>query len=185
MVDAVEPTDAMRAAAEAHPRVRWHPGKAERTGLPSGRFDVVVCAQAFHWFETAAALDEFARLLKPGGRLVILNNRCDLNNALTAEFRRIVDEALGPHYAERHGNGRASIRVSTLFRDYATEHHANVRAFDAEGFVGYARSSSRYGGEIRDTLDRRLIEAYRRHADADGLARFAWITEVHSAVRAP
>ncbi|MBL8991111.1 MAG: class I SAM-dependent methyltransferase [Phycisphaerae bacterium] len=184
LVDAVDPNDAMRSAAAPHPRVRWHSGDAGRTGLADGRYDLVVCAQAFHWFEPGAALAEFARLLKPGGRLVIMNNRRDRSNAMASEYQRILDGALGPHHSERFGNGRSAIKGSPCFGDLETERHVNDRMLSAEEFVGYARSSSRYGDVAREEVDWLLREAHRGNAEADGRALFRWITEVHSAARA-
>ena len=48
VVDAVEPSDAMRAQASSVPGVTWHGGVAEDTGLPDGAFDIVVFAQSWH-----------------------------------------------------------------------------------------------------------------------------------------
>src|SRR5688500_14656893 len=50
-VDAVEPNTAMRAAAAPHAGVRWHGGRAQATGLPDASVDLVLCAQAYHWFD--------------------------------------------------------------------------------------------------------------------------------------
>jgi sarcosine/dimethylglycine N-methyltransferase len=51
-------------------RVRVIEGDVTRTGLPSESFDVVVSQEAFlHVLDTAAALAEAFRLLRPGGRL--------------------------------------------------------------------------------------------------------------------
>lgn len=44
------------------------------TGLPSGQFDLVVCSLVFHHLrspEKIQALEEFRRLLQPGGRLLL------------------------------------------------------------------------------------------------------------------
>ena len=70
----VEPVDAMRAKIDALqlPTVRAVAGTAQAIPLPSGKLDAVVCAQAFHWFATREALDEFHRVLRPGGRLLIM-----------------------------------------------------------------------------------------------------------------
>src|SRR5690606_36647496 len=70
-VVAVEPNAAMRAAAAPHPRVTWREGTADDTGLPDGAVDLVLVAQAFHWFDPPGALREFHRILRPGGRLAI------------------------------------------------------------------------------------------------------------------
>jgi SAM-dependent methyltransferase len=52
------------------PGVRFHPGDAEQIPLPSNAFDALVCECAFCTFpDKQAAAAEFARLLRPGGRL--------------------------------------------------------------------------------------------------------------------
>ena len=78
VVHAVEPNEAMAAAAAArlgsNPRFHAVAGRAEATTLPDASVDVVTAAQAFHWFDVAAARREFARVLKPGGRVVLVWN---------------------------------------------------------------------------------------------------------------
>jgi SAM-dependent methyltransferase len=67
-VFAVEPNAAMRRHAEERHRKRatFHSvsGSAEATGLPDRSVDLVVAAQAFHWFDQAAARREFGRILR-------------------------------------------------------------------------------------------------------------------------
>ena len=50
---AVEPGDAMRAAAAPHANVTWTIGSAEATDLAPESLDLVLCAQSFHWFQPA------------------------------------------------------------------------------------------------------------------------------------
>ncbi|WP_126635104.1 class I SAM-dependent methyltransferase [Embleya hyalina] len=81
-VTAVEPSEAMRATfARALPEVPLHIGSAEEIPFPAGSFDAVVVAQAFHWFDGPAALREIARVLRPGGGLVLLWNERDESDA--------------------------------------------------------------------------------------------------------
>ena len=78
-VFAVEPNRAMRTAAErrlrAFPGFRSVAGRAEATTLPNGSVDCVLAAQAFLWFDPAKTRTEFRRILRPGGRVVLLWNR--------------------------------------------------------------------------------------------------------------
>ena len=89
-VVAVEPVAAMRAQLQdAQPAVRALPGTADALPLADAALDAIVCAQAFHWFATRAALDEFARVLKPGGRLGLVWNVRDESVDWVAELTRI------------------------------------------------------------------------------------------------
>lgn len=78
---AIEPNQSMRDKAEAalgaRAGFRSVAGSAESTTLPPASVDAIVAAQAFHWFNVAAAAAEFRRVLKPGGLLALVwNNRC-------------------------------------------------------------------------------------------------------------
>jgi ubiquinone/menaquinone biosynthesis C-methylase UbiE len=52
-------------------------GTAESLPLPAASVDAVTVAQAFHWFDPAAALAEIARVLRPGGSLFLVWNTRD------------------------------------------------------------------------------------------------------------
>ena len=90
-VVAVEPVDAMRAQlAAAIPGLEAVEGTAESIPLEDACCDVVTVAQAFHWFEAAAALTEIARVLRPGGALVLLWNERDETTPWVAEMSRLI-----------------------------------------------------------------------------------------------
>ena len=59
------------------PDVRTSVASAEEIPAPDRSVDVVVCAQAFHWFDLDRALPEIARVLRPGGRLALVWNQRD------------------------------------------------------------------------------------------------------------
>jgi SAM-dependent methyltransferase len=86
-VIAVEPAAAMRATlARLAPDAEIHDASADALPLRAGAVDAIVAGQAFHWFATAAALAEFARVLAPGGRLGLIWNRRDLSQPLQREL---------------------------------------------------------------------------------------------------
>lgn len=77
---AVEPNEAMRAEGEKLDLrgFTWRGGSAEATGLDGGSVDLVTMASAFHWADARRALEEFHRILRPGGWLALLWNPRDL-----------------------------------------------------------------------------------------------------------
>ncbi len=100
-VVAVEPVAAMRARlARANPDVVALEGTAEDIPLAAGSVDAVVCAQSFHWFVTANALVEIARVLRPGGRLGLIWNVRDERVPWVAALSAITDpyEGGAPRY---------------------------------------------------------------------------------------
>jgi SAM-dependent methyltransferase len=71
-VVAVEPLAGMRERLAATlPADRILDGSAEALPLPGASVDAVFCGDAFHWFDGPAALSEIARVLRPGGALVL------------------------------------------------------------------------------------------------------------------
>jgi ubiquinone/menaquinone biosynthesis C-methylase UbiE len=75
MVSAVEPMVRMAAVLRRRlPEVGVMRGTAEQLPFEARSFDAVVVGQAFHWFDQQAALDEFARVLRPGGTLAAFWN---------------------------------------------------------------------------------------------------------------
>jgi SAM-dependent methyltransferase len=67
-VIAIDPVPQMlEQLAQAAPGAPAMVGAAEQIPLADSAVDAVVCAQAFHWFATSAALAEIRRVLAPGG----------------------------------------------------------------------------------------------------------------------
>lgn len=77
-VHATDPDEAMLAVLrERVPGVRATRASAEELPFGDRSVDVVVAAQAFHWFELDRALPEIARVLNPGGHLALVWNQRD------------------------------------------------------------------------------------------------------------
>jgi SAM-dependent methyltransferase len=86
-------------------RVEVREGDAARLDLPAASFDFVTAAQVYLYVpEIEGALAEAARVLRPGGRLAIVDTDWDSCVWLTADrerHRRVMEARLG-HFAQRH-----------------------------------------------------------------------------------
>lgn len=74
-VHATDPDPAMLQILEREvPGVRTAEASAEDIPLGDASVDVVIAAQAFHWFDLDRALPEIARVLRPGGHVCLVWN---------------------------------------------------------------------------------------------------------------
>lgn len=95
-VIAVEPVPEMlEKLSAAYPDVLAVSGTATDLPLPDASVDVVVCAQAFHWFASPQALTEIARVLKPGGKLGLVWNLRDTRVSWVPKLDAIVNALEG------------------------------------------------------------------------------------------
>jgi SAM-dependent methyltransferase len=94
---AVEPMEGMRRVfRRVVVGVPVVDGRAEAIPLPAGFADAVFVGQAFHWFRPGTALREIARVLRPGGALVLVWNTRDDRVRWSRTLTRIVERAGGP-----------------------------------------------------------------------------------------
>ena len=63
---------AKRLAAEAGMQITFLTASAEALDFPDESFDVITACQCFWYFDHARVVPELARMLRPGGKLVIL-----------------------------------------------------------------------------------------------------------------
>ena len=180
-VVAVEPGEKMRRAAERHANVSWIGGRAEATGIDAHAFDVVLCAQAFHWFQPSATLREFARILKRRGRLALMWNRRSTSDPFTAGYREAIVEIGGDITAERMPFDPDVVTRSELFTRPERIAFPHVQHLDLDGLIGRARSASYVpkSGPDGERMMRLLHRLHDRYADAKGVVTLVYETEVY------
>jgi SAM-dependent methyltransferase len=113
-VVAVEPNDEMRGVlSQRSADVKVLAGTAERMPLPDSSADAVFVGDAFHWFDGAAAVDELARVVRPGGGVALLWNHWwsdgddRTSNSLDPPFPAVAQELFDDVYVR---SGRAAAR---------------------------------------------------------------------------
>ena len=179
VVHAVEPNAAMAAAAAealgANPRFHAVAGRAEETTLPDASVDVVTAAQAFHWFDVEAARAELARILKPGGRVVLVWN---VRRTNTTPFLREYEGLLrrfALDYAKISAGWADEEAIARFFAPAAFEKRTleNRQAFGFEGLRGRLLSSSYAppaGHPSHEPMLAELRRIYDRHQSGGEVA---------------
>src|SRR5215207_9860658 len=144
----VEPNREMREAGgrllAAYDNFVSIDGKAEATTLPDASVDLVAAGQAFHWFDVDETREEFRRILKPEGRIVLVWNerRVEASPFLAAyeglfktygtDYERVAHRYTGAEMVQPFfGAGRVTLRTFD-----------NRQVFDFEGLKGRLLSAS-------------------------------------------
>lgn len=185
-VTAVEPNADMRDAAVAwlgdNPRFRAAEGRADATGLADDSADLVTAAQAFHWFDPAAAHREFARILRPHGLAAIWWNSRRLTGTPFLEGYEALLQRYGTDYAQVAERYADDQRMRAWFghglRGTARFNHAQQLDFD--GLRGRLLSSS-YAPTASHPGHVPMLRALRELFDAtarDGVVSLDYDTRV-------
>lgn len=166
----IEPNAEMRAAGERlqapFPKFTSVTGTAEASTLPDTSVDFVTAAQSAHWFDRAGSRREFARILKPGGWLVLLwNERVTSSTPFLREYEELL-LTHGTDYAEvRHENTTELLNEFYDPTPFQERGFDNRQEFDYAGLEGRLLSSSyapgpehpKYAAMLRDL--RQLFDA--------------------------
>jgi SAM-dependent methyltransferase len=176
-VIAVEPVDGMRGTlARTAPGADVRAGQAEALPLEDGSVDAVVAGQAFHWFANAAALAEFARVLRPEGRLGLIWNRRDLDQPLQAELGRL----LAPYRkgTPEHASDawRAAFTDAAPFRLAAERRVEHSQRLDPDGFADRVLSISFVAA--LPAPEQRIVEARVRELAAGAPVELRYLAEL-------
>ncbi|HWF52423.1 MAG TPA: class I SAM-dependent methyltransferase [Solirubrobacteraceae bacterium] len=126
-VIAVEPVPGMRAQlVSAVPGVETLAGTAEAIPMPDASADAVLVAQAFHWFDTAAAAREIHRVLRRSGGLGVIWNAWDESFAWFARVQELVGAYRGDTPQRGTSRWREQLTATGLFTPLADRALPNV-----------------------------------------------------------
>jgi SAM-dependent methyltransferase len=184
----VEPNAAMREAGLKH-LARFGAaftalgGSAEATGIAATSIDLVIAAQAFHWFQPAATRAEFRRILKPGGQVALIwNDRQTDTSAFLRDYEALL-QSHGTDYREVNHRNIDAARLSAFFgagayREFVCTY---VQQFDYEGLEARLLSSSYTppaGDPRRQPMLQALCDLHARHA-LNGQVAMVYDTRVY------
>ena len=186
-VTAVEPNQAMREAAMLtlgkNPNLQVVAAAAEDTGLPEQSVDFIVCAQAFHWFDRVKAQEEFKRILRPGGKVVLIwNSRLSEGTPFLTGYEQLLHTYATDYNAVNHRNldeqALASFFASGSMRVARFPHQ---QLLNYEGLSGRLQSSSYAPVQGEPSYDEMMAELkflFERNQQ-EGRVDFAYETELY------
>ena len=187
----VEPNEPMRLAAETILKNYSNKGffasvdgKAEATTLENNSVDVILCAQAFHWFNNDSFKEECKRILKPNGFVVLMWNDRRTNST---DFLKVYEDFLqmfGTDYKEiNHKNTQEKLQFDNFFGtgNYKEKSFYNYQDVDFEGLKGRVLSSSYMPNEGHADFDhmiyclRKIFNRYQ----VNNLVRLDYDTKIY------
>lgn len=185
-VQAVEPNAPMRETAEAalagEVRFKSSGGQAEATGLADESVDLVVAAQAFHWFDPVKTRVEFLRILRGRSPVVIIWNNRETRSPFGMAFERFLEQH-SLDYAEVRARGHAaeeSIRDFFKPQPFSRTIFPNEQILDWDQLWGrflstsYSPSPGHAKFEPAKTALRELYDKFQEQ----GVIRMVYETEV-------
>lgn len=146
-VYAVEPNTEMRTAGEKqygnNPNFNAINGTAEASGLATASVDLIFCGQAYHWFQPQKAREEFTRILRPGGAIILAWNERSTTDPLQQEYEQLLRTKV-PEYSRVTQRNINTEQIRSFLLPFPMEVMAleNSQVFDLEGLKGRMQSSS-------------------------------------------
>lgn len=122
-----------------HEKISYSVQAAEQTSFPDAYFDLVVVAQAIHWFDFEKFYAEVNRTLKPGGIIAVVGyNR----PRVSAAVDRVVDDfyvnVVGPYWdKERKYVDEEYLTIPFPFHEIKTPVLNNHYQWSLDHFLGY------------------------------------------------
>ena len=185
-VIAVEPNLEMRAAAEAlladESRFTSVDGNAEESCLESASIDLITAAQAFHWFNSDAAKQEFRRILKADGKLALIWNKRKVSQPFQQTYEAILRE-FAPEYGKVNHMNLSASDIESFFATGSMQRFVfdNSQRLDFAALMGRLKSTS-YCPEQQSPqfipLATELLSLFDQHA-VDGVIEFEYDSELY------
>lgn len=147
-VFAIDPSPEMAAALSSLPSVYAWRAKAEATGLIDDSVDAVTCAQTWHWVDTETASAELDRIVRPGGKVLLVWNTLDVSHPWVLRLARIAHSG----DIQREGFYPVVDKPWTLVKELRTTFVDYLRADELHALMHTRSYWLRSGEKIRQRM---------------------------------
>ncbi|WP_213804294.1 class I SAM-dependent methyltransferase [Granulicella sp. dw_53] len=144
-------------------------GTAENTSLEDGSVEMVTAGRAMHWFDTERAMEEFRRILKPGGWIAIIAfGRAQAGREENEAFEELLRERATDNADSHAGYGVYRRMEEYLASDFLRKEIAGTMSLDWDELYGMTMSLS-HAPRMEDPryppFERALREYFERYAE--------------------
>ena len=181
----IEPNQEMRAAAEIllkdYPNFVSINATAEATTLADKSVDFVSAGQAFHWFKAELAQQEFSRILKPQGWIVLVWNERQSKDPFLAAYEQMLERHSPEYKTVSHKRIEEQELTALMGPGLKRAMFDNEQVLDYEGVKGRLLSSSYAplaGQAGHRAMIKELQEIYEQYQES-GSVRFTYQTKVY------
>lgn len=182
----IEPNEPMRKAAEGllseYPAFISIHGSSEETNLKDSSIDLIVCAQAFHWFDRIKTKTEFNRIANSGAYLCLIWNDRKETEAFQQDYEKLIQKFATDYNEISHRNITQEIieefYAPNKFKKFILNYEQH---FDLEGLIGRVASSSympNEGDENFPQLKNAIVDLFNSY-EQNGIVTFAYNTIVY------
>jgi SAM-dependent methyltransferase len=165
--------------AEAHGRVEYRVALAETSGIESGTIDLVMVAQALHWFDLDRFYAEARRTLKPNGVLAASAYLfAKIEPAIDAVVNQYYSEVVGPFWPPERALIEKFEQLPFPFSETKTPRFEMSVHWKLEHLIGYLRTWSAtqrfIAANQRDPLEEIAGELRVAWGDTNQTRRVIW-----------
>lgn len=181
----IEPNQEMRAAGEiflkAYSNFTSVNATAETTTLAKASVDFVCAGQAFHWFNATLTRQEFRRVLKPHGWIVLVWNERRREDPFLAAYEQMLERHSVEYKTVSHKRIEEQELTVLLGPGLRKAMFDNEQVLDYEGVKGRLLSSSYapLAGQAGHTAMIEELQAIYKKYQEQGSVRFKYQTNVY------
>ena len=142
-VIATDASENQIANAQQHERVEYRVAPAENSGIGSETIDLLMVAQALHWFDLDRFYEEARRVLKPGGVLAAsAYNLLHIEPAIDEIVNQYYYEVVGPFWPPECRFVEQFAGLPFPFYEIESAKFQMMAQWNLEHLVGYLRTWS-------------------------------------------
>src|SRR5438128_8608473 len=178
-VIATDASEKQIANAQPHEHVEYRVAAAENSSIKSGIIDLIMVAQALHWFDLDRFYTEARRVLKPNGVLAAsAYNLLQIEPAIDEIVNRYYYEVVGPFWPPERALVEKFEELPFPFSEIQTPSFEMIGQWNLEHLLGYLRSWSAtqrfIAANKRDPLEEIADELCAAWGDPGQIRKVVW-----------